>query len=601
MSHALPHALPNALPTGRPDAMSDAMPNAVPNAMPEVSPDAMPGLLAGRMMDDYPLALPGIFRRAEQLFGDRAVVSRRADRAIERATYGDTMRRARRLAMALRRLGVRPGDRVATLAWNSRRHLEAYAAIPWMGAVLHTLNPRLHPDELAYVMNHADDRVLLVDAGLAPLWQAVAPRVPGVRHAIVLHETGAAAATTGLLDYETLLDAEDPGAFEEPAIDERQAAAMCYTSGTTGRPKGVVYSHRALVLHSFVGALGGTFGIAERDVVLPVVPMFHVNAWGLPYTCLLVGAAQVHPGPHLDPASLLELFERERVTFSAGVPTVWLALLQALDAAAAQGEPLAPRLALRALGVGGSAPPEAMIRGFAERHGIPMVHGWGMTETSPLGSVASLPPALDDAPLPERVRYQTHQGRPLPFFEIRARGDDGALVPWDARTVGELEVRGPWVAAGYHHTTEGADRWTADGWFRTGDMVTIAADGTIGITDRAKDLIKSGGEWISSVALENALMGHPAVAEAAVIAVPHPEWQERPLAVVVARAGHEPPTAEALGAWLAPHFARWWLPDAYAFVESIPRGATGKFLKRALRERFGGVQAARSEGAAIEG
>lgn len=545
-------------------------------------------MLPGLMMD-FPLTLDAIFRRAEQLFGDRPVVSRRADRQVERSTYGDTLRRARRLALALRRLGVRPGQRVATLAWTNRRHLEAYVAIPWMGAVLHTLNLRLHPEELGWIATHAEDRVVLVDESLLPLWKAVAPHAPGVRHVIVLAESGPHVAATagidGLLDYETLLDAEDPGAFEAPALDERQAAAMCYTSGTTGKPKGVLYSHRSCVLHSFVGALGGTFAVGERDVVLPVVPMFHVNAWGLPYTCLMTGAAQVLPGPHLDPGSLLELFVGERVTFSAGVPTVWLALLAALDA-----QPGAHDLsALRALGVGGSAPPEALIRGLRERHGIPTLHGWGMTETSPLGTVATLPPGMDDAPLDAQIRYQTHQGRPLPFVELRARGEHG-LVPWDGQSLGELEIRGPWVASAYHDTEDGAEQWTDDGWFRTGDVVSIGADGTVTIADRAKDLVKSGGEWISSVALENALMGHAAVAEAAVIAVPHPEWQERPLAVVVLKPGAAA-SADDLRAHLAPHFPRWWLPDQFAFADAIPRGATGKFLKRALRERYTAVMA----------
>jgi fatty-acyl-CoA synthase len=534
--------------------------------------------MRGLMMDDYQLTVDAIARRAERIFGSREVVSRRADRGVERSTYGDVMRRARQLALALGRLGVGRGERVATLGWNHRRHLEAYFGVPWMGAVLHTLNLRLHCDELAYIVNHADDAAVLVDESLLPLWSRVRPQVR-VRHVVVFRESDRP-LPEGALDYETLLGAEDARRFEEPAIDERDAAALCYTSGTTGRPKGVLYSHRALVLHTMAGAMVDAFACRERDVVLPVVPMFHANAWGMPYTTAMVGAGLVLPGPHLDAASLLELMVGERVTFAAGVPTVWLGRLQALDAA-----PGAYDLSsLRSLGVGGAAPPPSMIRGFAERHGITMCHGWGMTELSPVGSIANVPARLADAPRDAQLEYLAHQGRPLPFVEIRARGEDG-LVPWDGATFGELEVRGPWVAASYLNCPEGADRFTADGWFRTGDIVTISPDGTITVADRSKDLIKSGGEWISSVALENALMGHPAVAEAAVIAVPHPQWTERPLAAVVLRPGASV-TPDELRAHLAPHFSKWWLPERIEFVDAIPRTSVGKFLKSALRERF---------------
>jgi fatty-acyl-CoA synthase len=537
------------------------------------------------LMMDYPLTIGAIARRAEALFGGREIVSRRSDRRIDRATYGEVLRRARQLALALARLGVRRGDRVATLCWNHREHLECYFAVPWIGAVAHTLNLRLHVDELAYIVGHAGDRVAIVDASLLPLWTEVQARLPDharVAHTLVVHEGKAAPNDGPTLDYDALLAAEDPAAFVEADVDERDAAAMCYTSGTTGRPKGVLYSHRSLVLHSLAGACVDTFGLRESDVVLPVVPMFHANAWGLPYTAAMVGAKLVFPGPHLDAASLLELFVDERVTFPAGVPTVWLGVLQALDAAPGRHD----LSRIRALGTGGAAPPLSLIRGFAERHGLELCHGWGMTELSPVGSVAIVPAAMVDAPECERVAYRARQGRPLPFVEIRARGDDG-LVPWDGASLGELEVRGPWVASSYYESAEGADRFTEDGWFRTGDVVSIAPDGTITVADRAKDLIKSGGEWISSVALENALMGHPAVAEAAVVAVPDAQWSERPLAAVVLR-----PNASAspdeLRDFLAPHFAHFWLPDRIEFVDAIPRTSVGKFLKSALRERFAG-------------
>jgi fatty-acyl-CoA synthase len=529
------------------------------------------------LMMDYPLTIGAILRRAETVFPHKTIVTRRPDRSLRRSTYADLGRRTHQLAAALARLGVAPGDRVATLAWNHQQHLEAYFGVPILGAVLHTLNLRLHPDELSFIVNHAEDKVLLVDATLLPVFEKIRDRVKP-KHVVVIGANGA--PPDGMLDYESLVGAEDARAFALPDLDERTAAAMCYTTGTTGRPKGVLYSHRALVLHSLVSLAVDTIGISETDVVLPVVPMFHANAWGAPYTGALAGATQVLPGPHLDPASLLDLFQGERVTVTLGVPTVWLAILQMLDK-----NPGAYDLSsLRALLVGGSAAPAAMIQAFQERHNLRILHAWGMTETTPLGTVSQVPSELVNAPRAEQYAVRAKQGRPAPFVEIRARGTEG-LVSWTGKSMGELEVRGPWIAASYFNDEEARQAFTDDGWFRTGDIVTIDPHGYIEIQDRAKDLIKSGGEWISSVALENALMGHPAVAEAAVVAVPHPKWVERPLAAVVVKEGAKV-TANELREYLADRFARWCVPDAIEFVTEIPRTAAGKFLKSALRARF---------------
>jgi len=530
----------------------------------------------GSMMD-YQLTLPAIMRRAEEFFGPKEIVSRLPDRSFHRYTYADFARRAKQLALALQRLGVQPGDRVATFCWNHHQHFEAYFGVPASGAVVHTLNPRLHPDDLTYIMSNADDRVALVDQGLLPLFDQIRPRV-NVREVIVISDGGATPA--GTLDYERVLASVDARAFAYPELDEQQAAAMCYTSGTTGRPKGVLYSHRAIALHSLLLTMADTLAFREADVVCPVVPMFHANAWGTPFAAALVGAGLVFPGQFLDPPSLLELLQQEHVTFTAGVPTIWLGILQALDR-----DPKAYNLSsLRMMAVGGSAAPLSMIRGFQERHGLNVLHAWGMTELTPLGTVANVPSDLVEAPPEVRYAYRARQGTPVAFVEARARGDAG-LVPWDGETMGELEVRGPWVAGAYHESPGSEDRFTADGWFKTGDIVTVDRRGSVKIQDRSKDLIKSGGEWISSVDLENALMGHPAIAEAAVIAVAHPKWQERPLAVVVFKPGQSA-TPEDLRAFLEPKFARWWLPDAFEVVDQIPRTAVGKFLKSALRERF---------------
>ncbi len=537
-------------------------------------------------MMDYPLTISAIVRRTETLFGDRRVVSRRPDRSISRATYTDVIGRARRLAVVLQQLGVKPGDRVATLAWNSQEHLESYLGIPLMGAVLHTLNLRLHPDELTYIANDAADRVLIVDESLLPLYEKFG-RATSIERVLVIR-SGASRQPRGdspsdqdlWMDYETAIADADPARFVEPVLDEQMAAAMCYTSGTTGRPKGVVYSHRAIVLHSLGEGLVDTLGIGERDTVLPIVPMFHVNAWGIPFACALFGAGQVFAGAHLDALSVAELLETERVTLTAGVPTVFLSLLQYLDQ-----HPGAHDLrSLRAVVIGGSAASRSMIRDFEERHGLKVVHAWGMTEMTPIGALCNLPSALADAPPDVQLRHRGKQGMPLPFVEIRSMTGTG-FAPWDGETMGELEVRGPWVAAQYYNVEGPDDRFTADGWFRTGDIVTIDAGGCIELTDRVKDLVKSGGEWISSVALETALMDHPAVAEAAVVAVPHPKWDERPLAVVVLKAG-KTATAADLVEFLAAHFPKWWLPDAIEFAAEIARTSVGKFKKSVLREHY---------------
>ncbi len=529
------------------------------------------------LMQEVPLSIPMMLRRTRDLFPEKLVISRRPDRSITRTSYREVLERAGRLAHALRVLGVRDGDRVATLAWNHQRHLEAYFAIPSSGAVLHTLNLRLHPSDLAYIISHADDRVVLVDQVLWPLWEKVAPLVR-VAHVIVMGDGGETPA--GAIGYEALLAGAPDAPFPFDDRDERTAAAMCYTSGTTGRPKGVLYSHRAITLHTMMSLAADGPGISERDVLLPVVPMFHVNAWGFPFTAAFVGASQVHPGPHLDPASLLDLMAGERVTMAAGVPTIWLGILQALDQAPGKWNLSALRMTL----VGGAAPPEAMIRGFKQRHGVVVQQGWGMTEMTPIGTVSHLRGEHEALPEHEKYHLLAKAGYPVIGVEIRARSE-GGLIPWDGTTMGELEVRGPWIAREYYRPEEEITQFTEDGWFRTGDIVTIAPDGCVTITDRAKDVIKSGGEWVSSVALEGALMGHAEVFEAAVVGLPHSRWSERPFAVVVRKPGAQV-DEQALKAWLAERFATWWVPDAMTFVDALPKTGTGKVQKSVLREQY---------------
>jgi fatty-acyl-CoA synthase len=522
-------------------------------------------------MMDFQLTLPPLLRRAETYFPQQEIVTRLPDKSFHRYTYADFARRSRQLAVALEELGLERGDRVATLCWNHYQHLEAYFGIPCGGFVLHTLNLRLHPNDLAFIANHAEDRAIIVDRQLMPLLEQFKDRTQ-IEHVFVVEDS-----------YEELLADADPAKWRDPELDENEAAAMCYTSGTTGLPKGVLYSHRSTVLHTLGVAAGNPLGlgVSAVDTILPVVPMFHANAWGYPYVATMIGAKHVYPGPHLDAESLLDDFVQERVTWTAGVPTIWLGILHLLDTNPGRWD----LSHMKGMLVGGSAAPRSMIAGFQQRHDLVVIHGWGMTETSPVASQAALPGELATADEDTQFDYIAMQGLPLPFVELRVRDDDGNELPSDGESMGELEVRGPWVAASYYETPEQAERWTDDGWFKTGDIVALDPHGHIKIQDRSKDVIKSGGEWISSVALENQLMAHPAVAEAAVIAIPDVKWQERPLGVVVLREG-ETATADELRDFLEPHFAKWWLPDRIEFVAEIPKTGVGKFRKTALRDQF---------------
>ena len=526
-------------------------------------------------MMDFPLTLGHVLERAGRLFPESEIVARMPDKSLHRYRYADFHRRTLSLIAALRRLGLKRGERVATLMWNHHAHLEAYFAIPCMGGVLHTLNLRLAPDDIAYIANHAQDRILIVDDVLLPLYEKIRGQTRFEK--VIVVPLSGAAVPTGCENYETLVAGRR--AVKLPALKETAPAGLCYTSGTTGRPKGVVYTHRALVLHSFASALPDVMGMSNADTVTPVVPMFHVNAWGMPFTAVMVGAKLAFPGPHLDPVSLLDLYEAEQVTLTAGVPTIWAGILDALDREPARWK---LREGMRMV-VGGAAASESMIRAF-DRHRLQVIHGWGMTETTPVASVNYVKREIAGDGADRQYAQRAKQGVPLPFVEVRAMTDRGE-APWDGATLGELEVRGPWIASGYHDLDAESDRWSEDGWFRTGDVVHIDAHGYIKIADRIKDLVKSGGEWISSLDLENALAGHPKVAEAAVIAVADAKWGERPLAVVVLKPGQSATDAE-LREFLAPQFAKFCLPDGFEFVAAIPRTSTGKMLKAKLREQF---------------
>ncbi|MGZ5200477.1 MAG: 3-(methylthio)propionyl-CoA ligase [Telluria sp.] len=534
--------------------------------------------LMGQMMDQ-PLLISSIIDFAERHYGGSEIVSRRVEGDMHRYTYRDCARRAKRMAQMLGKLGVGLGDRVATVAWNGYRHMELYYAVSGSGAVLHTVNPRLHPDQMAYIIGHAENKVLFFDLTFLPLAEIVAARCDAIRHFVLMSDRAHMPAQTSipnLLCYEDLVDQSDD-TYTWPQFDENSACALCYTSGTTGNPKGALYSHRSTVLHAYASSMPNALNISAMDTVLPVVPMFHVNAWGLPYSVLLSGARMVYPGAALDGKSLYELFEAERVTFSAGVPTVWLGLI---NYALEHGLKFST---FRRTVIGGSACPPAMMDTLIDRFGVEVVHAWGMTEMSPLGTTASLLAKHRELSEEARRAVLRKQGHAIYGVDLKIVDDAGAELPWDGETSGHLLVKGPWIIKSYFKG-EGGDV-LQDGWFPTGDVATIDPDGYVQITDRSKDVIKSGGEWIGSIDLENIAMSHPAVSQAACIGVAHPKWDERPLLVVVRRPGSEL-TREQLLDYFNGKIARFWMPDDVVFVEALPTGATGKIQKNKLREEF---------------
>ena len=531
-------------------------------------------------MQAYPLTLTNHLKRARAFFPDKQIVSK-LEAGVFRYTYRDFAGRVAQLANVLRGLGIGQGDRVGTLAWNSHRHLELYYAVPCMGAVLHTANLRLSRDQIAYIINHAEDKILFLDEDLLPLVERLS--LDSVRNFVVmLSDPHGTVPTTSLRpahNYEDLLRSGSAH-FEFPELDENMPAGICYTSGTTGEPKGVVYSHRGLSLHSLALCLPDAFALSERDTVMPIVSMFHVNAWGMPYAATMVGAKQVYPGPHPDCKTFAELIQNERVTLTAAVPSVWIAMLAELDRVHYDIG------SLRTIASGGAAVPQSLIAAYERKFGVPIVQAWGMTEISPLATVSRLTAAMEDWSEKERLRQRGKQGRLIPGLEMSVVDGQGREIAWDGRQSGELRIRGPWVADRYYKGQQ-----FADGWLHTGDVVTVDEHGFVQIVDRTKDLIKSGGEWISSVALENAIMAHPKVLEAAVIAVAHDRWQERPLACIVPKPEFRNLiTKEEILAALRSHLPAWWLPDEIVFIEEVPKTSVGKFDKKVLRERFKNVQ-----------
>jgi len=531
--------------------------------------------MRGTMME-FPLTLQMVFERGTRLFPDREIVTGGITGA-HRYTYGEFGKRVHRLANALKEFGLKPGDRVATFSWNHYRHLELYFAVPMQGSVLHTLNIRLFHDQLTYIVNHAADRYIFVDRTLLPIIQQLQPTFESVEHIIVMDDGGENDCGDAL-DYEELLSS---GAehCEFPRLDENEAAMMCYTSGTTANPKGVAYSHRALTLHSFGASQVDSLAVSQRDTVMPIVPMFHANAWGLPYASTLVGAKPVLPGNSLAPDRVLQLAQDEKVTLAAGVPTIWIGALPLLQAGKYDVR------SMDRIVCGGSAAPRSLIDGLGKL-GLNLLHAWGMTELTPIGTVSNLRQELLSADASTQLDYKARQGPPVPGVELRVLDGDGNDVPWDGETMGELVARGPWVTAEYFRDERSSASYTADGWFRTGDVATMQPNGYMEIADRTKDLIKSGGEWISSVALENALMAHPKVQEAAVIAIPNERWGERPMACVVGRPDFRGAISEQeLRDHLGQQFATWWLPDRYLFLDELPKTSVGKFDKKAMRQK----------------
>ena len=531
------------------------------------------------LMQDWPLRVTTIIDHAARFHGDREIVTRTVEGPIARTTYKEVHLRSRKVAQALTRLGMKEGDIVATMAWNTARHLEAWYGIMGMGAVCHTLNPRLFAEQLVYIINHAEDKIIFLDLTFVPILEGIADKLPTVKAYVVMTDREHMPETSlpNALCFDEIVEAED-GNFKWAEVDENAACGLCYTSGTTGNPKGVLYSHRSNVIHSMAANMGDALGMKSTDAILPVVPMFHANAWGIAFAAPAVGAKIVMPGANMDGQSIFELLDKEKVTVTAAVPTVWLMLLQHLEKTGAE-LPVLNRVV-----IGGSAAPRSMIEVFEKKYDVKVFHAWGMTEMSPMGTLGALKAGMDDLPLEKQIDVKVKQGRAIYTVEMKITDDDGNELPSDGKAFGHLMVRGPSIAGAYLKG-EGGNILDKDGWFDTGDVATIDPQGYMQITDRAKDVIKSGGEWISSIEIENLAVGHPKVAEAAVIGIAHPKWDERPLLVVVAKEG-ESPTKDEILRYMEGKIAKWWMPDDVTFVKEIPHTATGKIQKLALREQF---------------